>query len=433
MTVPNPERKDPGEGNQPPREAGRPESVSSSKSGPADRRQRAEDILSVHLSQLEAKEAMDIDALCAEHPGLADQLRSVLEDWKLDVGEGINPTTPVDRSAGEPHPDPIGRRLSHYEISERLGAGGMGEVYRARDLRLDREVALKVLPPQFLEDRERKTRFLREARLASRLSHPNIATIYEADEVEGTLFFTMELVRGETLDARIRPGGLPLKELLDLATPLAEGLAEAHHAGIVHRDLKPTNVMVDERGRVKILDFGLSRLSPGTDETVTKLTASDQVIGTPYYMSPEQVRGEKIDTRTDLFSLGVILYELATGVRPFLGDTHGQVMDAVIREQPPPVQRSNPHLPDELARIMERLLQKDPAQRVQTADDLVAELRLLRQMSGANPSRRKLFVGAVVTGFVALAMAFLIPPLPGQVRASGGNEEAGRAAFRKPG
>ena len=199
--------------------------------------------------------------------------------------------------------DLIGKKLSHYTIVDRLGAGGMGEVYLARDERLGRDVALKILPGDFAERAESRARFLREAKLAAGITHPNVATIHEADECDGQLFFAMELVRGETLQAQVRPGGMPLDELLDLAIPLTEGLVAAHRQSIVHRDLKPNNIMIDEQGYLKILDFGLSRIASDSPDSSMNLTKSQEVLGTPLYMSPEQVRGATVDTRSDLFSL----------------------------------------------------------------------------------------------------------------------------------
>jgi serine/threonine protein kinase len=235
------------------------------------------------------------------------------------------------------------RTLSHYELVEKIGEGGMGEVWRAVDARLEREVAVKLLPESCTADPTRVARFEREAKLASQLSHPNIATIYEAGEADGSHFIAMELVRGETLAEKIRVGGLPSRSVYDVASAVAEGLAEAHRAGIVHRDLKPGNVMLDERGRVKILDFGLSRPQSAPDQ-LSDLTATGQIVGTPHYMSPEQVRGDAVDGRSDLFALGAILYELATGVKPFEGASGPVVISAVLEKDPPPVMRVNPHV-----------------------------------------------------------------------------------------
>jgi eukaryotic-like serine/threonine-protein kinase len=300
--------------------------------------------------------------------------------------------------------------FSHYDVHELLGLGGMGEVYRALDERLGRDVALKILPAEFAEDAERRTRFLREAKLAAGITHPNVATILEADESNGQLFYAMELVRGETLQERVRSGGLGLDELLDLAIPLTEGLAAAHRQGIVHRDLKPNNVMVDDQGHLKILDFGLSRIACDSPDSSMNLTRSGEVLGTPLHMSPEQVRGGDIDTRSDLFSLGTILYELGCGVRPFIGRTHGEVMDSVLNQDPAPMARANPRIDDRLQRIVSLLLEKDVDRRTQTADDLLAALRRLQQDgSTKTTSWRSWIVGTAAVVVLAVASLFLFP------------------------
>src|SRR5512139_233840 len=225
-----------------------------------------------------------------------------------------------------------GTRLGTYQISGPLGAGGMGEVYRARDMRLGREVAVKVLPEAVSSSPDRLARFEREARTVAGLNHPNIVTLYSVEDEEGTRFLTMELVEGQSLDRLVAPGGLPLPRVLDLAIPLANALIAAHERGVVHRDLKPGNVMVTHDGWVKVLDFGLAKIAaePGeADAHLATLGATapgplsgqGQVLGTVPYMAPEQIRGEAVDARSDLFALGIILYELATGRRPFTGES----------------------------------------------------------------------------------------------------------------
>jgi TolB-like protein/Tfp pilus assembly protein PilF/predicted Ser/Thr protein kinase len=285
-------------------------------------------------------------------------------------------------------PNLIGKRLSHFTIVDRLGSGAMGEVYLAHDDELGREVALKVLPQDFASDDKRLARFQREAKLASQLSHANIATIHEAGSSDGTHFIAMEVVRGETLATLVRPGGLSLEPILDVAIPIAAGLREAHSAGVLHRDLKPGNVMVTERGRVKIIDFGLSCSSEESDFT-PGLTSSDNALGTPHYMSPEQMRGAALDERSDLFSLGVILYELGTGVRPFAGNSLGALAKALLTEEPPPLIQVNPHLGTLFTHVVDRLLQKDPDQRYQTSADLLAELRSLKETVARSGEGRK--------------------------------------------
>ncbi len=229
-----------------------------------------------------------------------------------------------------------GTRLGPYEILAPLGAGGMGEVYRARDTRLGRDVAIKVLPEGFARDPDRVSRFEREARTVAVLNHPNIVVLYTIEEADGIRFLTMELVEGQSLDHLLLGGGLPIPRLLDIGIALADALAAAHDKGVVHRDLKPGNVMLTGEGRVKVLDFGLAKLSgPDSDPSATQaatmaspLSTSGQVMGTAPYMAPEQIRGEPVDARTDLFALGVVLYELAAGRRPFAGATAADVTSA---------------------------------------------------------------------------------------------------------
>ena len=279
----------------------------------------------------------------------------------------------------------IGKTLAHYEITGLLGKGGMGEVYRARDGRLKREVALKVLPSEMAADPHRLERFQREAETVAGLSHPNIVTLYSVEEVDGVHFLTMELVEGQTLDQLLPEGGLPLDRLLELAAPTADALRAAHQKGIVHRDLKPSNLMVDEEGRVKILDFGLAKLQPeaGVPEVsqlaTEALTGQGVVMGTAPYMSPEQIEAGPIDHRSDIFSLGIILYEMATGRRPFKGDSAPALMSSILRDKPPSVTATREELPRQLGRIVRHCLEKDPNKRFQTARDIHYELEELRR------------------------------------------------------
>ncbi len=275
-----------------------------------------------------------------------------------------------------------GFRLGPYEIVSPLGAGGMGEVYRARDTRLERDVAIKVLPERLATDRERLTRFEREARSASALNHPNVVTIYDVGE-EGSIFYiAMELVEGKTLRELMAAGALPLRELLQIGSQAAEGLARAHSGGILHRDLKPDNLMVSEDGFVKILDFGLAKMTgSGTEPEVTisrELTMSGAVMGTVPYMSPEQARGRPLDFRSDQFSLGCILYEMATGRRPFDRDTAAETLTAIIREEPEPIGSVNARIPAPLCWIVERCLAKDPEQRYASTRDLARDVAAVR-------------------------------------------------------
>jgi eukaryotic-like serine/threonine-protein kinase len=280
----------------------------------------------------------------------------------------------------------IGRRLGQYEILERLGAGGMGEVWRARDPRLDRDVALKVLPAELAGDAERLARLEREAKALAALNHPHIVTIYSVDEADGVRFLTMEFVEGETLDRLVPSGGLALERFLSLAIPLADALAAAHARGVLHRDLKPANAMVTPEGRVKVLDFGLAKLAsvPVGDLTevptgsLEGLTREGQIVGTAPYMSPEQIQGRGADARSDIFSLGVVLYEMATGRRPFAGASTVEVLSSILRDEPPSTSDLRPELPRQLGRILRHCLAKDPERRFQSAKDLRNQLEALR-------------------------------------------------------
>ena len=280
-----------------------------------------------------------------------------------------------------------GTRLGPYEILAPLGAGGMGEVYRATDTKLGRDIALKVLPAEMAHDPERLARFRREAKALAQLDHPNIVTIHSVEECDGVHFLTMQLVEGQPLDRLIPASGLPIEQIVEIASALGDALAAAHEKGIVHRDLKPANVMVSNEGRVKVLDFGLAKdvraANPG-DATLTSASQTQVgvVMGTPAYMSPEQTSGRPLDNRTDIFSLGVVLYEMATGRRPFDGNSSAELVSAILRDTAPSVTDVRPDLPSDLARIIRRCLEKDPRHRVQTARDVSNEFRdLARQTS----------------------------------------------------
>jgi serine/threonine protein kinase len=276
-----------------------------------------------------------------------------------------------------------GRSLGHYNVGKLIGAGGMGEVYEADDLRLGRRVALKLLPGEVAGDPERLARFTREARALAALNHPGIVTIYSVDESEGEHFFTMELIQGRTLTACIPQEGLPVERLLDLAIPLADALAAAHEQGIVHRDLKPANVMLTSEGRIKVLDFGLAKLVPGPGEvgsaSTLDQTAAGAVVGTLSYMAPEQLAGRPVDTRSDLFSLGLVLYEMAAGRHPFAGQSAAAVMLAVMQGTPASLLDLKPGLPADLERLITRCLEKDPGRRPASAAEVSAGLQALRQ------------------------------------------------------
>jgi TolB-like protein/Tfp pilus assembly protein PilF len=305
-----------------------------------------------------------------------------------------------------------GGKLGAYEILSRIGAGGMGEVYRARDLRLDRTVALKILPPEQAGDRDRAARFLQEARAASALNHPNVAHIYEIGEAEGLQFIAMEFVDGETVAARIGGRPLPIGEIIDIAAQAAGALAEAHSKRIVHRDIKPANIMITPRAQVKVLDFGLAKIDSGAQaETVTAITQPGMVMGTVPYMSPEQVMGRTVDARSDIFSLGAVIYEMATGRLPFAGKTVAEMMHSVSQSQPEAVARFNYDAPPELERVIRKCLEKDPERRYQSARELEVDLLNLKRDSQAHvtaPPRRaaRIWVAAAGVAILLLATAF---------------------------
>jgi serine/threonine protein kinase len=290
----------------------------------------------------------------------------------------------------------VGRQVGSYKVLSLLGSGGMGEVYLARDSRLDRTIALKILPAQVASDRDRMRRFTREARAASALKHPNVTHIYEIGESEGVHFIAMEYVEGKSLAAKI--SGRPLKpaEIVEIGLQVADALDDAHSKGIIHRDIKPANLMLTHRGEVKVLDLGLAKVTHAEEQKVSSdistvvSTATGMVMGTVQYMSPEQMLGQGVDHRTDIFSLGVVLYEMATGSLPFKGDTGTALSDAILHKSPTAPARVNPELPIDLERIILRALEKDRELRYQTASDLRAELkRLKRELDSGSSSSRE--------------------------------------------
>jgi eukaryotic-like serine/threonine-protein kinase len=317
-----------------------------------------------------------------------------------------------------------GSSLSRYRIGEKMGAGGMGVVYRAFDTRLERLVALKVLADETIGDAHRRERFVREAKAASALNHPHIVTVFDIDRVTtpgGNVdLLAMELVDGEPLDRRLQLGPLPVAQALDLGLQLADALGAAHHAGIVHRDVKPSNLMLTASGQLKLLDFGLARSLPGVNvdpaaaASPDSLTRTGVVLGTPAYMSPEQATGQSADARSDVFAAGAVLFEFLTGRRPFGGDTAMAQLVAVMHSEAPPLRSLRPDAPAELERIVARCLAKEPAARYPSGRELHADLQAVRDTlfvpRGAAPRR----------------------PRPRPARYDGGGRPARPGSFRSP-
>ena len=318
---------------------------------------------------------------------------------------------------------PVNTTIAHYRILSRIGAGGMGEVYLAQDTSLDRTVALKILPAEVAANPERMRRFVQEAKAASALSHPNVAHIYEIGEADGTNFIAMEYVEGQTLDVRLKRRALDSAEIVDIATQVADALDEAHCKRITHRDIKSSNVMITARGQAKVLDFGLAKVGAHkpqpteSDMATVRKTDPGVVMGTVQYMSPEQALGREVDHRTDIFSLGVMMYEMATGRLPFSGASESETIDRITHSQPEAIARFNYSLPAELERIIRKCMEKEPQRRYQSARELLVDLRNLKRDSDSgvvaagkvtarprNNLHRAVFAATVVA--VLLAVSF---------------------------
>src|SRR5271166_668378 len=308
---------------------------------------------------------------------------------------------------------PPGTKLDSYEVLGLLGAGGMGEVYRARDSALRREVAIKVLPSFVSRDPDRLRRFEQEAQAAAALSHPNILAVHRFGVSEGVPYLVSELLEGSTLRQVLQRGPLPVRKTIDYAVQIAHGLAAAHEQGIVHRDLKPENLFVTKDGRIKILDFGLAKLMQaqpdpdGNAPTMTRGTDPGMVVGTAGYMSPEQVRGKAVDHRTDIFAFGAILYEMLTGKRAFQRSTSAETMTAILNDEPPAISQLVQSIPPGLQRVVHRCLEKNPEQRFHSASDLAFALEALSE-SGSSPTAGNRDQGQRRTGRLLLWSACVV-------------------------
>ena len=335
------------------------------------------------IERLRSERALLYDAVMATEEGL-ELPGAVLSDGRVVRSSLVPNMSPGRKRYRTLAP---GTKLGPYEITSQLGSGGMGVVYRAHDPSLDRDIAIKVLPEQLAADPDALRRFQREAKAVAALNHPNVVTIHAVEESGGVHFISMELVDGRPLGELIATGPLPLERFLDVMTPLADALIAAHARGITHRDLKPANVMVTDDGRVKVLDFGLAKVvGSGGDLEETRLTQDGLIVGTVPYMSPEQVEGKPVDHRSDIFSLGVVMYEAVTGRQPFFGDSGPALMSAILRDAPPSISDLRADLPASVARLIDRCLEKAPGERYQDAAELRRELKSLRGGADVAPS-----------------------------------------------
>lgn len=373
---------------------------------------QARDIFYDALEADRAEREALLEKACAGRPELRAKVDLLLSSLDKPVM--------VDRDSARSEADPLPERIGRYRVEGRIGHGGMGDVLRARDESLGRTVALKTLRASRASEGDRR-RLAREARAASALNHPNIVTIHDFGTDGATDFIAMEFVEGQTLRQAIDAGGTPLETLMGYARQAAAGIAKAHAAGVIHRDLKPGNIMITPEGVVKVLDFGIAKLTAGfgeSDATQTALTALGGVLGTPAYMSPEQAAGEAVDERSDIFSFGTILFEMVSGTRPFEGARSLDTLRQVMAKDPPPLRTLNPAVPARLANLIERCLRKDPEQRPPSMADVEAEFAAISASSGPSRDRRSLAALAAVAVLAPAGWFLFRPaaPAPAAVR-----------------
>jgi eukaryotic-like serine/threonine-protein kinase len=347
-----------------------------------ERWQQIRDVLEKALELAPKQRAVFLDGACLSDASLRQEVETLVASSE-DARSSFLQSSPLRVTIT------LGTKLGDYEVKSLLGSGGMGEVYRARDLRLGRDVAIKVLPFFLSADSDRLRRFEQEARAAAALNHPNILAVFQMGTYQGARYLVSELLEGETLREQLNRGRLAVRKAIDYGVQIARGLAAAHEKGIVHRDLKPENLFVTKDGRVKILDFGLAKLtqpqsSPENAElTLTKGTEAGTVMGTVGYMSPEQVRGQTVDHRADIFAFGAILYEMLAGKRAFQKPTSAEMMTAILNEEPPGISQVTTNIPPALQRVAYRCLEKNPEQRFQSASDLAFALEALSESAGS--------------------------------------------------
>ncbi|HET8781423.1 MAG TPA: protein kinase [Pyrinomonadaceae bacterium] len=346
-----------------------------------ERWRQIERLLQEALEHDPGEQADFLERACAGEPSLREEVELLLASQPDANFLAANALEDATILLGEDEPDPLlGRNFAHYYVEAKLGAGGMGEVYLARDLTLGRKVALKLLDSVLADDSSSRARFLREARLAASLDHPNICTIHEVGEAEGRPFIAMQYIEGDTLKKLIGSQPLAMDSLLSVMIQVATALAAAHARGIVHRDIKSNNIIVTPQEQAKVLDFGIAKLlEKDGNATGTEVTVTGQLIGTPSSMSPEQARGRRVDERADVWSLGVVLYEMITGHAPFTGETANDVLALVLQGDPPPLSHYVPEAPEPLQTIVSKALRKDPNERYQTVEEMIADLREVKR------------------------------------------------------